>query len=437
MIHPSSKSFVPKAAITGLGSRGRIYARYAELNPKKLQINALADIDPMRLKEAAEIFGVPPSNCFHSTEELLKADRLSDVLLICTPDREHYGAAMGALEKGYHLLLEKPISPNPDECLDIARLARERNRHVVVCHVLRYTSFYTKIKEIIDSGRIGEIVTIQAIENVGYYHHAHSFVRGNWRSSADGSPMILAKCCHDMDILLWLSGRHIQNVQSYGGLYYFKPEKAPEGASMRCLDSCKAKADCPYDAEKVYITSPLTGVKAGYTDWPNNVLASPATEEGLRHAIKTGPYGRCVFRCDNDVVDHQVVNLEMDNKTTIGFTLSAFTGDISRHLKVMGTLGEINADMHTNLIRTQVFGKEPEVTDVSLLQKHISGHGDGDYRMMDSLVKLLNSKGKASALTSALTSIDNSIESHLACFAAEHSRTHGGISVPLKGVYHD
>jgi predicted dehydrogenase len=244
--------------------------------------------------------------------------------------------------------------------------------------------------------------------------------------------MILAKSCHDMDILLWLSGRHIKNVQSYGGLYYFKPEKAPSGAALRCLDGCKSKENCPYDAEKIYITSPLTGVTAGYTDWPNNVLASPATEESLRYAIKTGPYGRCVFHCDNDVVDHQVVNLEMDNNTTVSFTLSAFTGNISRHLKVMGTLGEINADMHKNLIKTQIFGKEPEVTDVSLLQKHFSGHGDGDFRMMDSLLELLATDGQA--LTCALTSIDNSIESHLACFAAEESRKLGGTSLLIASI---
>ena len=426
MLSSSSKNYTPTAAIAGLGSRGRsVYAKYAEANPDKIKITALADINPGRVREAAETFKVSRSNCFNSTEDLLAAGKLADVLFICTPDKEHYRAATKALEKGYHLLLEKPISADPVECITIARLAKERGRHVVVCHVLRYTSFYSKIREIIDSGRIGEIVTIQAIENVGYYHHAHSFVRGNWRNSGETSPMILAKCCHDIDILLWLSGRHARNVHSYGSLFYFKPGKAPEGATLRCLDDCKAKAACPYDAEKIYITSPQTGVIQGHTGWPNNVLAFPATEESLRDAIKTGPYGRCVFHCDNDVVDHQVVNIEMDDDSTISLTMSAFTGVISRHIKVMGTLGEINADMETNLVKTHVFGGKPETVDITLLNRGFSGHGDGDFRMMDSLIDLLANGG------SALSEIDKSIEGHLVCFAAEHSRTHGGISVPI------
>ncbi|MDR0448026.1 MAG: Gfo/Idh/MocA family oxidoreductase [Treponema sp.] len=441
-------TYIPTVAIAGLGSRGRhTYARYAEMNPDKMKITALADTNPGRVREAAETFRVSGSNCFNSAAELLAAEKLADILFICTPDSDHYYTAMTALEKKYHLLLEKPISVNPAECISIAQSAKEHGRHVVVCHVLRYTSFYAKIKEIINSGRIGEIVAIQAIENVGYYHHAHSFVRGNWRNSKETSPMILAKCCHDMDILLWLSGRHVQNIHSYGNLYYFKPEKAPESAALRCLDDCKAKDSCPYDAERIYINSTQTGVTAGNTDWPNNVVTDPVTEENLHRAIKTGPYGRCVFHCDNDVVDHQVVNLEMDNKATISFTMSAFTGTISRHLKVMGTLGEIEASMETNIVKTHVFGQEPELIDTNLNNAEISGreprivdtapdhlqwsdtgHGGGDFRMMDSFLKLFTTGGEA------LTSVDNSVESHLACFAAEYSRTHGGISVPVKKI---
>ena len=197
---------------------------------------------------------------------------------------------------------------------------------------------------------------------------------------------------------------------------------------MRCTDNCKAKESCPYDAEKIYISSPHTGVRAGHTDWPNNVLAFPATEESLLQAIKTGPYGRCVFHCDNDVVDHQVVNLEMDNKTTISLTMSAFTGVISRHLKVMGTRGEINADMETNLIKIQTFGEEPELTKITERKTALPGHGGGDFGMIEDMLKLLTDDG------SSLTSIENSIESHLACFAAEYSRMHGGMSVPVSKV---
>ena len=426
-------SRAPTAAIIGLGSRGRhTYAKYAEQNPKKITITAIADTDPERVREAAETFGVPASNCFHSADELLAAEKLADILFVCTPDGDHYRAAMLALEKEYHLLLEKPIAPNPEECLDIARFAKERGRHVVVCHVLRYTPFYSKIKGIIDSGRIGEVITMQAIENVGYYHHAHSFVRGNWRNSTEASPMILAKCCHDMDILLWLSGRHINNVQSYGSLSYFRREKAPDGAAPRCLDGCGAKEGCPYDAEKIYITSPHTGVLAGNTGWPNSIVASsPTTERNLRHALEAGPYGRCVFHCDNDVVDHQVVNLEMDGGMTASLTMSAFTGEINRHIKVMGALGEIDADLEAGSVKIHVFGHEPELYDTNASSSGQSGHGGGDFRMMDSLVELLNGAG------AALTPIDDSIESHMACFAAEYSRTHGGINVPIRSGFCD
>ena len=203
-------------SIVGLGSRGKdTYAKCAKIFPENMEIVAIADIVPHKVEEVAKEYGVPAEMCFDSAEALLERERLSDVMFICTMDKQHYGHAIAALNKGYHLLLEKPISPDEKECKEIAALANEKNLQVAVCHVLRYTPFYQKLKEIIKSGRIGDTVSIDAIENVGYWHQAHSFVRGNWRNSNETSPMILQKCCHDMDILLWLTDKHCKSCLLY------------------------------------------------------------------------------------------------------------------------------------------------------------------------------------------------------------------------------
>jgi len=409
-------------AIAGLGSRGRdTYARYAEEQNKKIKITAVADLSDERRREAAETFGIPTGRCFKTAEEMLCADKLADVMFVCTPDEDHYNTAMGALKKGYHLLLEKPVAATASECVEIARTAKENARHVIVCHVLRYSPFYGRIKEIIDSGEIGEVVTVNAVENVGYYHQAHSFVRGKWADTKASSPMILAKSCHDMDILLWLAGKHVKSVSSYGGLYYFKPEKAPEGAEKRCLDGCKAKETCPYDAEKIYITNEATGIAHGHDAWPVDVLARPVTEENIRRALETGPYGRCVFHCGNDAVDHQVVNIEFDDGVTAHLTMTAFSPEISRTVEVKGTLGSVEGDMSANTVKLSVFGQKPREYNIAEATGGYGGHGGGDIRMFNALFDGISGGGD-----SALTSIENSVASHLVCFAAERSRLNGG-----------
>ena len=295
-------------AVVGLGGRGSVYAECEALYSDEMEIVAIADIIPEKVEKWAKKYHIPKERCFSSAEELLKEDRLADVMFICTQDRQHVGHAIPALEKGYHLLLEKPISPDPAECKRLAEIANQYNRHVVVCHVLRYTPFYQKIKEIIDSGVIGDIVSIQAIENVAYWHQAHSFVRGNWRNSDTTSPMILQKCCHDMDIFVWLSGKNCKRVSSFGSLTLFREDRAPEGSTLRCVDGCKVKDSCPFDAEKIYVTNEKTGILHENSGWPCDILALEPSEETVREALKTGPYGRCVYHCDNNVVDHQAVS---------------------------------------------------------------------------------------------------------------------------------
>ena len=415
-----------KVAIIGLGGRGKdTYSKYVNRFPEKMQIVAIADPIESKRKDVAAIYGIPEENCYASAEELLAKDRLADVAFICTPDKMHYPHAMAALEKGYHLLLEKPVSTSAQECADIAAAAHKYNRQVQVCHVLRYTPFYQEIKKQIDSGRIGEIVTVQAMENVQYWHQAHSFVRGNWKKKETSSPMILAKCCHDMDILLWLTGKKCRYVSSYGDLYLFRPEKAPEGAALRCTDDCKVKDTCPYNAENFYIRDRLL---KGRDKWPVNILNSYPTVENITEALKTGNYGRCVYHSDNDVVDHQVVNALMDDGVTINFTMSAFTSTGGRTMKIMGTMGDITADMDENWIRIGEFGKEPEVIDVRALATDFSGHGGGDFRMVEELLDdILEDKEPGCGLTS----IDKSLESHYLALAAEDSRLNNGQSINM------
>lgn len=415
-------------AIAGLGSRGKdAYAQALAQMPERAKVVAIADPDAAKVREVARQFEIPAERCFDSAEALLAELRLADALVLCTQDRQHVPQAIPALRKGYDILMEKPISPDLAQCKEILAVARETGRKVVVCHVLRYAPFYRKIKEVLDSGVLGELMSIQAIENVGYWHQAHSFVRGNWRSKEETSPMFLQKCCHDMDLMVWLTGKSCVRLSSFGSLGHFRPENAPAGAAKRCLDGCQAKDRCPYDAEKIYITSEKTGVAQGKTGWPCDVLTLHPTEASIRQAIQEGPYGRCVYFCDNDVVDHQVVNLELDDGVTVSFTMCGFTSAHGRTVKVMGTRGDIWGDIEQSLIRVNEFGKPEQVVDVTALAEDLSGHGGGDRRL---LADFLNSvrQGKASGL---LTGIDASLESHYVALAAEHSRLHGGACVEL------
>lgn len=421
-----------KVALAGLGSRGKdTYAPTAKLFPEKMEIVAIADIDPAKVEEVAKEYNVPASACFASAEELLAQEKLADVMFICTQDRQHVGHAIPALKKGYHLLLEKPVSPDLDECREIVKVAKEYDRKVIVCHVLRYTPIYSKLKEVLDSGVIGDTVSVMSIENVGYWHQAHSFVRGNWNNSNTTSPMILQKCCHDMDLLLWLTNKTCESVSSFGSTYLFKEEKAPKGAARRCLDGCAAKENCPYDAEKIYMKDKKIGVENGHTEWPLDVLTLHPDKDSVFEAIKTGPYGKCVYYCDNNVVDHQVVNLNMTDGSTISHTMSAFTGTGSRYAKFMGTKGEVIADMTAKTIEITEFGKETEVIDVAKLASDFSGHGGGDNRMVEELLDMI-AEGKEP--NNRTTSVEKSIESHYVALAAEKSRVQGGNVVFLDNM---
>ena len=415
-------------AIAGFGDRGSTYASMQNLFPDQMKVVAVADLDPAKVEKARGLYNIPTDHCFSSVEDMLSQPRLADVMVVTTMDRQHVGHAIPALRKGYHILMEKPISPDLDQCREILKVEKECPGRVIVCHVLRYTAFYNQLKELISGGRIGDVVSVCANENVGYWHQAHSFVRGNWRNSRESSPMILQKSCHDMDILTWLLGKRCKAVSSFGGTQLFKAARAPEGAALRCLDGCKAKENCPFDAEKIYITSPKTGRVHG-DSWITSVLSVENTVESTYKALREGPYGRCVYHCDNDVVDHQQTNLLMEDGSTVSFTMCAFTESCYRTFKAMGTRGEIEADMLSNLIRVRVFGQSEEVIDVGKLAGDLKGHGGGDSGIIQDLLDMLRSGAEPNERT---TTLEHSMESHFIALAAEESRLHGGRVVELE-----
>ena len=404
-------------AFAGLGSRGNSYAEACELLKDKIEIVACSDIIPDKMERFAKKHGIAPEMCFESAEVMLEQDRLADVMFICTMDKQHYGHAIPALKKDYHLVLEKPASTDPRECMEIARVANEHNRHVVVCHVLRYTPYYRKLKEIIDSGILGKVYSIQACEGVGYWHMAHSFVRGNWRNSDETSPMILQKCCHDMDIFLWLTGKHCKSVSSFGQLSHFKPECAPEGAHKHCTEECPAYADCPYSIERY-----LHHARNGCFGWPLDVVSPADNYDDFRRDLLAGPYSRCVYYCDNNVVDHQVANLQFEDDLTLSFSMSAFD-QRGRTIAVMGTKGFINSATDDSGITVVKYGQGIESTETFETKAETDqfGHGGGDYILVKELVDLLNGE-----VGFASTSINDSIESHIVALAVEQSRVNGG-----------
>ena len=399
-----------KLALIGAGERGQFsYAPYAKLHEYEVEFTAVADCNEGRRASFQKEYHVDPKMVFASGDELLAQPRLADAVLICTQDSQHFAYACTAIKKGYKILLEKPISPSDEECLALQKLAEEYNSTIVVCHVMRYTKFYKKIKQVLDSGAIGDIVSITHTENVAYWHYAHSYVRGNWHVTADSSPMILAKCCHDMDILSWLTNSRCKTISSFGALRYFKEENAPEGAPLRCTDGCSHSSDCPYYAPKIYLTEDIK--------WPTSCLGTDMSYQARKKALEEGPYGKCVFRNNNDVVDHQVANLLFENGVTVAFTMCAFTNDCDRTVKFMGTKGEIRASMLHNTVEVTEFATGTKNTFEIIPGD--TGHSGGDEGIMEEFVSILKGEKENTNL------IAQSIHSHVMAFAAEESRLTG------------
>jgi len=398
------------AIMIGAGSRGiGAYGVYAEAHPQDIRFVAVADPDPMRRGYFAMRHGIAPDQIYPGYEEILQKPKLADACFVCTQDNMHFLPAKAAMEKGYHLFLEKPMAVDPVECIRLGKIADDHHVRLMIGHVLRYTPFFSAIKRLIDEGKIGRLMSIQHNENVAFWHQAHSYVRGNWRNSRLSSPMILAKSCHDMDLLIWFAGSHPKKVSSFGSLSYFQAGNAPAGAPLHCMDGCPVQDTCVYFAPRVYPNAP---------DWLKLPVSNDMSTEALLKALKKGPYGRCVYHCDNDVVDHQVTAIEFANGVTVAFTMTAFTHENTRTIKLMGTSGEIRGHMEANRLELYTFGTDaPEIIDLSMVD---SGHGGGDFGIMKAFVELLES-----GIHSDVASDKASIESHLLAFAAEKSRLMG------------
>ncbi len=405
-----------KAILVGAGARGsKAYAPYALENPEELVFVGVAEPIKSRREAFCQEHGISEDYAFESYEELFEKKIEADVALICTQDKMHYDPTIRALRSGYNVLLEKPIV-TPQECLGIEKEVKATDKKLTICHVLRYTPFFGKIKELIDEGKIGDVVAITHNENVGYFHAAHSYVRGNWRKKEESSPMILAKSCHDIDILMWLVGDKCKQVSSFGSLKHFKEENAPSGAANRCID-CSIRNTCPYNALDIYMDEANTG-------WPVNVITDDFSIEGRLKALREGPYGRCVYHCDNDVVDHQAVILEFDNGVTATFHMNAFTFNVNRTIRVSGTKGEIIGDMEEETIHLYDFNEKTK-TKVKLnkITENDYGHGGGDYGLMKELIKSL----RQPEVYTMRSEIGSAVASHMVTFAVEESRIKGEV----------
>lgn len=398
------------AVVLGAGGRGMYaYAAYAKDHPEELQIIGVAEPDTLRREKMIHDHAIPSDSVFNDWRDLLARPRFADLVFVCTQDRMHVEPAAAAMRLGYHILLEKPIAPTAQECLYLDQESKKYDVSIAVAHVLRYTPFFQTIKRLIDADAVGRVRGIQHNENIGHIHFSHSFVRGNWRNRKTSSPMILAKSCHDMDILLHLAGADCTNLSSYGSSGIFSAENRPADAPDRCLDGCPHAVTCPYYAPKIYMQ--------GNTAWPVNAVTSDLTPKGIRKALEEGPYGRCVYACDNDMTEHQVVNLRFANEVTAVFSMSAFTRETSRTLKIVGERGEIRGSMERREIEVFDFSTR-ETQTISLdPQAEDSGHAGGDEGLMRNLIRHLWWRDSYPLETS----LSSAIQSHIMAFAAEDS----------------
>ena len=396
--------------------------------PEKFKVVGVAEPIEERRNFIIEKHGVDVNNAYDTWETILDRPKFADVAIICTMDRMHKGPALKAIELGYDLLLEKPVAPTPEDCAEILLAARKKGVKIMVCHVLRYTSAFRALKHYIKSGVVGEVVSVNHIESVGYAHQSHSFVRGNWGNSQESSPMLLQKSCHDIDILQWLLDKECKKVQSFGSLRHFVKENAPSDAPERCADGCPHKDECLYHTDRIY-KSNLPGF------WFKCHVANSATptEEELDEALKTTQYGKCVYKCNNDVVDHQVVNMEFEDGLTVSFTMTAFA-NFGRQIRVMGTKGELWANVEhseANLF-DYATGKTTRLplNESGVDSSIAGGHGGGDTGIVGVLYEYVNGNIEMEEVSE----IEISCKNHMIVFAAEEAR-HTGTVVDVEKYY--
>ncbi|MGD8586977.1 MAG: Gfo/Idh/MocA family oxidoreductase [Chloroflexota bacterium] len=448
------------AVMIGAGDRGKdVYGQYALDSPGDIRFVAVAEPQPLRREMFGRQHQIPSDQQYGSWEALLARPKMADAAFICTQDRMHTAPALAALEKGYHVMLEKPMAPAASECRQLVQTAEARDLHLQIGHVFRYTPFFKLAHQVIHSGQLGELICLSQRENVGYFHMAHSFVRGNWRDSRHSNPMILAKCCHDMDILHWLVGSRASKVSSFGNLRHFRPENAPEGAPKRCTDGCPMEAECIFSAIDIYVRltpliricqmsenktlrlvanlaeryprqldqlariAPPLRAYTEYGGWPVSIVTSDFTRQGRQRAIEDpdNPYGRCVYHCDNDVVDHQHVDVEFENGVTATLIMHGHSYAEGRTLRVDGSRATLIGELNLHGTRLELFDKRSGRRQLLLTEKldlERAGHGGGDAAFMGAFVELVRGEQNPEAITDAR----GALESHLMAFAAERAR---------------
>ena len=407
-----------KVIVIGAGNRGGTYTDYMSNMPEKYEVVAVAEPRDSRREYVQKKHNIPDEMCFTDYKPLLALGKIADVALIATMDRQHFEPAMMAIDLGYDLLLEKPITPTPEECIALTNRANEKGVKVVICTVLRYTFLFDKLKEIIDSGRIGKVMSINHEECVEFVHQSHSFVRGNWHNSKESSFMLLQKSCHDMDILQWLLGKKCKKVQSFGSLSYFTPENAPEGAPKRCIEGCPVGETCPYNAVKLYLENESNWFRSAATKLVKS------NDEDVKKSLIESNYGKCVFYSNNDVVDHQTVNMLFEDDVTVTFTMNAFNSG-GRFINIYGTKGEVRAALKGDspIKIYDPVTKETEEIPCNATDGILGGHGGGDAGIIVALYDYMTDNYTGCAIPT----ISESCYNHLITFAAEHARNTGTV----------
>jgi len=415
------------AIIVGAGHRAIGYADYAHLHPDELHIVGVADPVALRREQAAGMFGLTPAQCFASAEELAQHPRLADAIINGTMDHQHVPTALPLLSAGYDMLLEKPFATNEDEMWQLVAAVQRHHRWVLVCHVLRYTPFYTAIRRRIAAGDIGEIINIQTTEHVSYHHLSVGFVRGKWNNAARcHSTMLMAKCCHDLDLLTWMkSGIPPRSVASFGNLMQFRADKMPPQAGTRCLVDCPIEADCRYSARKLHLDHPD---RWAFYAWDSlEDIPHPTVADKIASLATTNPHGRCAWRCDNDVVDHQSMVIMFADGCTATHNMVGGAARPCRSIHLLGTHGEIQGTFEENRLTIRRFDQRPgheyaeELVDVSVegdMQGAFGGHGGGDQLMVADFVRML--RGEAPSIST--THLEDSISGHVIGFCADRAR---------------
>jgi len=407
--------------VVGAGNRGSVYALYGLENPSLAQVVGVADPSEYRRRaflRTHQAQNIPPENVFKDWTELLQRDKIADCVVIATPDSLHVEPAIAFANKGYHILVEKPLAVKEEDCKRIVKAAKDNNVILAVGHVMRYTPYTQKVKELVSSGVLGEVINIQHLEPVGHHHFAHSYVRGNWRNEATATFSLMAKSCHDIDWIRYIIGERCSKVSSFGSLKHFKKSNKPKeaGGATRCLD-CPIADTCTYSAKKIY----LDRVKQGHVGWPVSIIVTREPDiESVGDALREGPYGRCAYESDNDVCDNQVVNMEFESGKTSSFTMVAYSKDMCvRKTRIFGTEGELECDghsiVHTNFHEDM---KRTVYTPEAKTDTKMTGHDSADWYLMDSFVRAVATKDPSQILSGP----DETLESHLIVFAAEKAR---------------